>query len=199
MIGHINCTPQILYPLKDDNQINIFDSDIKADLFLNLFCPLPTSDTPPTSVNELEKEIEEEVNTQINNNNADNLSLPFTDQELKVALSKLKSKSTGLDRTSNTMLVNLSPTNRKSLLKLYNLFFETGYVPPSWKTALVVPITKSGKPPDKINSYRPISLTSCIGNCMEKLVNNRLKWHLEQYGFIPTHQAGFREGCSTID
>ena len=84
------------------------------------------------------------------------MSLPFSNLELKFALSKLKSKSTNEDRISNTMLTNLNTANTKFLLKLFNLIFDTGYVPPSWKTALVVPVLKTGKPLDDIKSYRPI-------------------------------------------
>ena len=199
MLCHINNTQQTRYPLKDENSVNITDSRIKSNFFVNLFCPRTTPEELINLNDDREKEFELEVTSKINDLSMDNMSLPFSNLELKFAISKLKSKSTSEDRISNTMLTSLNTTNTKFLLNLFNLLFDTGYVPPSWKTALAVPVLKTGKPLDDIKSYRPISLTSCIGKCMEKLINNRLKWYLEQYGHIPTCQAGFRAGCSTID
>lgn len=73
------------------------------------------------------------------------------------------------------MLVNLSKENKIHLLHLYNLLFSTAFVPEVWKCALVIPLLKPGKPPNEPDSYKPMSLTSCLGKTMEKLVNNRLK------------------------
>ncbi len=195
MIGHTTNPQQTSYPLKEP-PICFRHSEEKADLFINHFCPLPTNADDQDSY---EEEFVQEITAQINNKNIDNLSLPFSDQELHAALINLKNKSTWLDRISNTMLTNLSSINRTTFLKTFNLLFDTGFVPVTWDQALVVPIPKPGKPPESVESYRPISLTFCIGKCMEKLLNNRLKWHLEQYGYIPIGQAGFRPGCSTID
>jgi hypothetical protein len=85
----------------------------------------------------------------------------------------------GLDRIHNRMLKNLNTENRKSLLTTINLMFREGYIPKDWKCVIVTPILKRGKPPEEGESYRPISLTSCLGKAMEKMINNRLKWHLD--------------------
>ena len=48
-----------------------------------------------------------------------------------------------------------------------------------WKHAIVIPILKARKDPRDPSSYRPISMTSAVCKLMEKLINNRLIWYLE--------------------
>ena len=55
----------------------------------------------------------------------------------------------------------------------------------------MIPILK--KDPKQAASYRPISLTSCVGKTMERVVNQRLKWYLAP------EQAGFRQFRATED
>jgi hypothetical protein len=64
---------------------------------------------------------------------------------------------------------------------------------------VVIPLLKKGKPVDDPNSYRPVSLTSCLGKTFERLMANRLDWFLESKGIINTAHAGFQRGCSTTD
>ena len=63
----------------------------------------------------------------------------------------------------------------------------------------MIPIRKEGKPKNKAESYRPISLTSCLGKLMERIVNRRLQWYLEQNDMISNEQAGFRQFRCTED
>lgn len=114
-------------------------------------------------------------------------------------LQNLKSRAIGLDLIHNEMLKQLSPVNRRSLLHLFNLLFESGFSPNHWKTAIVVPLLKPGKPPNDVASYRPISLTSCVAKVFERVIKFRLQWHCEHFNCIPKFQAGFRPGFSTFD
>ena len=45
--------------------------------------------------------------------------------------------------------------------------------------AIVIPLLKPGKDHTDPSNYRPIALTSCLCKLMEKLVNKRLMWFLE--------------------
>lgn len=60
------------------------------------------------------------------------------------------------------------------LLFLLNLSFENGFCPVDWKSATILPLLKPGKPKDDPLAYRPISITSSLGECFERMVNSRL-------------------------
>ena len=60
-------------------------------------------------------------------------------------------------------------------------------------------IPKPNKPPTEINSYRPISLTSCFAKCLEKFIQNRIVAFLDKHNILSPHQSGFRKNHSTKD
>ena len=93
--------------------------------------------------------------------------------------------------------LNIEPT--KILLQLFNLSWATRTLPKAWKHAIILPIPKPNKDTSDPSSYRPISLTSVICKLMERLVTNRLTWHLEKNSLLTNAQSGFRKGKSTID
>jgi hypothetical protein len=97
------------------------------------------------------------------------------------------------------MLSNLSPTNKLYVLHLFNIPYVNDFVPDIWKKAIVIPFLKSGKPADSASSYRPISLTSCLGKLFERIITNRLSWFVESKNIIGPEQAGFRKNHCTTD
>ncbi|KZR99272.1 Pol-like protein, partial [Daphnia magna] len=119
--------------------------------------------------------------------------------EINKVLTKRKSNATGPDTIHNKMLANISPTNRKFLRHLFNILLFHGITPQAWKEATIIPILKTNKQPNDPTSFHPISLTSCLGKIMERVINNRLSWHLETRNLLQPTQAGSRPGRSTID
>ena len=63
----------------------------------------------------------------------------------------------------------------------------------------MIPILKRGKDKSQAESYRPVSLTSCVGKLIERLINTRLMWHLQDKEHITPEQAAFRQDRSTED
>ena len=117
----------------------------------------------------------------------------FSLQELNDALESLKNnKSPGPDKITNEMLQHLGPIAKAKLLEIYNNSWKKGQVPQIWKEANMMPVHKPGKKRNEASSYRPISLTSCIGKTMERMINTRLSWYLESNNIITPEQAGFR-------
>ena len=60
-------------------------------------------------------------------------------------------------------------------------------------------LLKPGKLPSLTTSYRPISLISSIMKLFGRVIEQRLRSHLEQIGFINKHQSCFRRAKSTDD
>ena len=60
-------------------------------------------------------------------------------------------------------------------------------------------ISKPGKDPHEVSSYRPISLIPILSKVLEKIITKRLRPVIETEEIIPSHQFGFREKHSTID
>ena len=62
-----------------------------------------------------------------------------------------------------------------------------------------MPIVKKGRPRDSPGSYRPVSLLSCLGKVVERLVQARLYWHLEHGNLLHPAQSGLRRARCTED
>ena len=124
----------------------------------------------------------------------------FTMHELNIATRRANSrKAPGPDEVCNEMISHMGHLAKQKLLLFINRTWKEGKLPTSWRTARVAPILKKGKPAGLPQSYRPISLTSCLGKVAERMVNYRLYHWLEKNKKIDDSQAGFRKGCRTED
>jgi len=124
----------------------------------------------------------------------------LTMSELEEALKKLKlKKAPGPDGVTNEMLKHLGYGAKRILLLVFNLSWHTGKFPSKWKEAHIRPILKKGKDKHHPESYRPISLLSCIGKLLERIINRRLIWHLESHSILTPTQTGYRQHHSTED
>jgi len=143
---------------------------------------------------------EEMKNTSTTSPTPDLMNKTFNIKELNTALKVLQDKkSPGPDKITNEMLKHMGPKTKTKLLALFNNGWKSGHLPQSWREADMVPIHKKGKDRKKASSYRPISLTSCVGKLLERMINSRLVWHLESNNIITPEQAGFRKHRSTED
>ena len=118
--------------------------------------------------------------------------------ELEEAIKQLKNKkSPGPDSVSNDMIKHFGEKAKSTLLRLFNESWRQGKVPSSWKKAHIIPIHKKGKSKKDPESYRPISLISCLGKLMERILNKRLIWYLESNNILAPCQTGYRSHRST--
>ena len=76
---------------------------------------------------------------------------------------------------------------------------KLGFIPHVWKIAVLCMLIKPDKPPSQTTSYRPISLLSAIMKLFERVIEKRLRKHLEDNGFFSKYQSGFRKTKSTND
>ena len=79
----------------------------------------------------------------------------------------------GPDAISGAVLKNCSETLAYTLSILFNLSYNTGYIPQEWKLANVVPVHKKDDK-NKVTNYRPISLTSLVMKVFERILYDEL-------------------------
>jgi exonuclease III len=118
----------------------------------------------------------------------------FSSDVIQAALEKLKvNSSPGADQIHNLLLKNLPiEYTRKFLYCLANRAIQFG-IPKTWKEAKIIMIPKKDGMSSDPEKYRPISLTSCLGKLVERLVKTRLYSFIERKNLISSQQSGFRE------
>ena len=72
-------------------------------------------------------------------------------------------------------------------------------MPEVWKTAHPIPVLKKGKDKSNPSSCRPISLLSCVGKLMDRVITRRLTWFLETNNVFSPSQTGYHQHRSTED
>ncbi|XP_074026206.1 uncharacterized protein [Leptinotarsa decemlineata] len=129
----------------------------------------------------------------------DPMNYPITMKELSVILEETKNSTPGPDDIPIIFLKMLSQNAKKLLLKMYNVIWNTHVFPHIWSESIIVPILKTGQPKSLTDSYIPISLTCAMCKLIEKIINRRLIWTLENRKLIIPQQSGFRKKGSTLD
>ena len=124
---------------------------------------------------------------------------PFSLQEINVAIHKCKNTAPGEDQIHYKFIKHSNETCRQFLLAIMNRIWVKNEYPTTWKRSIIISFLKPGKPASDVQSYRPVSLTSCVSKLMEKMVNTRLIFELEKRKLLPNTQFGFRKMQSTMD
>ncbi|CAJ1086723.1 RNA-directed DNA polymerase from mobile element jockey [Xyrichtys novacula] len=140
------------------------------------------------------KNVEEPLRPLVHLSNFAPIDLP----ELKSVVLAAKPTRCLLDPILSKLLKETLPLISTSLLKLINTSLSTGYVPQSFKTALIKPLLK--KPTldsSTLANYRPISNLPFISKVLEKVVANQLCDFLHNNGLLEDFQSGFRTHHST--
>ena len=116
---------------------------------------------------------------------------------MKSVLDNLEiNKAQGPDAINGAVLKNCSKSLSYPLYKLFNLVYNTGYIPSEWKLANVVPIHKKDDK-NKVVNYRPISLTSLVMKVFERILYDELLARTQEK--IDPRQHGFlkNKSCNT--
>jgi len=79
----------------------------------------------------------------------------------------------------------------RALLRLLNWIFQSGKIPSSLNSSLLISIPKKGDLKD-MNNYRGISLISTIVKLLSAIVTNRIRYTVEKHNVLVREQAGFR-------
>lgn len=120
-------------------------------------------------------------------------------EETQAALEYLKpGKAAGPDKVFTDLLLQANEELVTAIHSLFLLSFKTGTIPSEWKKADVKFLRKAGKKNyNTASAYRPISLTSCLGKCLERIITVRLNGFIEHNKIIDLEQEGFRKFHST--
>ena len=96
-----------------------------------------------------------------------------------------RGKAPGPDTIHNEVL-GLGTTTAlfHHLAKLFTSSIQLGYIPTAWKIATLHILLKPDELPSLTASYKPISLISSIMKLFERVIEQRLRSHLENIGFL---------------
>ena len=173
----------------DNEKANLF-----ADYFQNdVYCSSP--DTLPfhEQITRQSAKVKNGIHRRSNNK-----LQQITTKEIKLIIKQLPNSSTGPDNIHNRCLKNHSELLLQHVTRLFNLILDFGYIPNMWKKANIILLLKPKKDKQQPSSYRPISLLSCLGKLLEKIIKQRLTLEVERRNILPAHQAGFRSKKSTV-
>ena len=121
-------------------------------------------------------------------------------EELERGINNAKNnKAPGDDDIPYELIKNLGNGAKRLILHMYNAIWRGKPIPQAWRTAVIKPLLKDGKDPETPESYRPISLTDCLGKILEKVIADRLSAYMEEKELFNECQAGFRQERCTAD
>jgi hypothetical protein len=115
---------------------------------------------------------------------------------LKIIKKFTPKSSNDIHGVSTKMVKFLGPELAVPLAHIFNLSLSTGDFPSQLKKCRVVPIFKAGDHLE-CDNYRPISLLSSISKILEKIVAEKLLYHLTSNDLLYVHQYGFLPDRST--
>ena len=96
------------------------------------------------------------------------------------------------------LLKEILPLINSTLLNTINLSLSSGYVPRSFKIAVIKPLLKKTTlDPEVLANYRPISNLPFLSKILEKVIANQLCEFLQENNTYEDFQSGFRANHST--
>ena len=123
---------------------------------------------------------------------------PIDLPELNSLILSSKSSTCLLDPIPTKLLKHALSLLSETLLNVMNNSLISGYVPKSFKIAVIKPsLKKPNLDPDNLANYRPISNLPFLSKILEKIVAKQLTSFLHQNKIEETLQSGFRAHHST--
>jgi ribonuclease HI len=127
-------------------------------------------------------------------------STEVTPEEVKDAILRAGNTSPGADNITVKLLRASWHAIAKHVCSLFQGCLASGYHPKAFREAEVVMIPKPGRRDlTSPRSWRPISLLSCLGKGLERLVAGRLAWASIHYGVLHPQQCGALPKRSAVD
>ena len=128
---------------------------------------------------------------------------PFSKKEFKIMLGSCNNLSTpGLNKLSwsHLKIILKDDVCITNIIKIANACIDLGYWPNHFKRSSTVIIPKPNKPLyDSPKLFRPIILLNTLGKLIEKVIGERIQFHVITNNFIYPSQLGGLKFKSTIN
>ena len=169
--------------------------------------PLPAHEPSVNHINNITENIRQNIHTTLPHNLVQLtrldpqhfLTTPVEEENVSWLLKHTPKRAPGPSGITWPMVKNLPPEIITSLTNIYNASLASGYFPKPFKISNITLIPKPGKNPHLPESYRPISLLEILAKTFERIINQRLRAHLETNELLSPQQFGFRSNASTED
>ncbi|CAK1548758.1 unnamed protein product [Leptosia nina] len=107
-------------------------------------------------------------------------------------------KAPGIDHLTSDICLQFALKFPDFITTLYNRCLTLEYFPLPWKHAVIKIIPKPGKDNySQLSSFRPIGLINVFGKLLERLIIDRLTFHLNRLQLSNPRQFGFKQQTST--
>ena len=117
---------------------------------------------------------------------------------IKSLILKAPCKNCDLDPLPTSLLIDCIDVLLPNITKIINTSLKEGFVPDSFKVALVKPlIKKSNLDKDELKNYRPVSNLPFLSKILEKVVVKQLNDHLQKNGLHEPLQSAYKADHST--
>lgn len=87
---------------------------------------------------------------------------------------------------------------RTHITALFTACLQTSIFPSAWKTSVIIPLVKDAAKDRTMSNIRPISLQSCLGKLLSKILARRLGAIFQQHPILNPAQRGFVLGGTTM-
>lgn len=123
-----------------------------------------------------------------------------TAEEVQLAAKRTRNNiAPGPDGIPNEAMKVLAAKRPELLTDVFNYCIKEGRFPTAWKRARLVLLRKGDKPLQDPSSYRPLCLLDSAAKLLEKIIDHRIRRHLDSTNGLSDRQFGFRSGKSTTD
>ncbi|RVW27506.1 LINE-1 reverse transcriptase-like [Vitis vinifera] len=134
---------------------------------------------------------------QLNSREAENLEVPFSEEEIHFALMEMRGdKAPGPDGFTMAFWQDCWDVVKEEVMELFKEFFEYGSFAKSLNTTFLTLIPKKGGA-DDLGDFRPISLLGSLYKLLAKVLANRLKKVLDRV--VSVDQNAFVRGRQILD
>lgn len=128
----------------------------------------------------------------------DTLMKPITVDEIRTTLQKTRmNKAPGQSKINKMVIISLPVNMIENMRRIYNAALFTGYFPTRFKKAIFKFIPKPQKDNTNVMNYRPFSLLENIEKVFEKIIDRRLRWHMQDNDLYSNDQHYGRPGRGT--